>query len=493
MHPRHGAQPFSTPARSTASTWVRCTVSKPDARTASARTARSLWALAAFTLLAPVVPVLPGPPMPAPISSSALVLPFALAAQDVETAADEAERLTVFLDCQAGRICDLDFFRTEVGFVDWMRDREDAQVHVIITSQQAGGGREYSVDFIGRTEELDMEDRLTYTASSTNTEAETLDGIARTLAVGLARLSHMAGITAFRIEGGEAAAGGDRSVSSRDDPWNLWVFEVDGNVEVEGEESQEERSFRGSISADRTTEDWNIGIGAFGSDRRREVELQDTTLVLSFTNWSLGADLVRSIGTHWGVGFVSNVTSSTFENRELAMSLGPALEWNFFPYREATRRRLIAFYQLLYEYNDYEEETIFEQTEEALIRQALTLSYRAREQWGEAELSIEGSHFFKDIFSDEPLWSLELDGELEFRVFRGFSVQIESGVGWVNDQVFLPLAELDDEDILTGRRDLATDFEYSVEVGLSFTFGSIYNNIVNNRFPEVFGGFGGRF
>src|SRR5215207_8459045 len=57
------------------------------------------------------------------------------------------QRVQVFLDCSD---CFADFLREETTFVDFVRDRNDADVHVIITSTGTGsGGREYSVGFIG--------------------------------------------------------------------------------------------------------------------------------------------------------------------------------------------------------------------------------------------------------------------------------------------------------------------------------------------------------
>ena len=41
---------------------------------------------------------------------------------------------------------------------------------------------------------------------------------------------------------------------------------------------------------------------------------------------------------------------------------------------------------------------------------------------------------------------------------------------------------LSDEDILLGRFERPTDMTYELSFGLSFEFGSIYNNVVNNRF-----------
>jgi len=61
----------------------------------------------------------------------------------------QAEALRVFLDCQDE--CDGDFLRTEVTFVNWIRDRYDGQILVLVTSQTTGGrGTDYAFTLIGQ-------------------------------------------------------------------------------------------------------------------------------------------------------------------------------------------------------------------------------------------------------------------------------------------------------------------------------------------------------
>lgn len=42
--------------------------------------------------------------------------------------------------------------------------------------------------------------------------------------------------------------------------------------------------------------------------------------------------------------------------------------------------------------------------------------------------------------------------------------------------------------MLRRRQALATDYEYELSIGISYTFGSIFNNIVNPRFGGRRGG-----
>ena len=56
----------------------------------------------------------------------------------------------------------------------------------------------------------------------------------------------------------------------------------------------------------------------------------------------------------------------------------------------------------------------------------------------------------------------------------------------VRNQVFLPSGGATDTDILLRRQALETSFTYFTDFSLSYTFGSIFNNIVN---PRLRGGF----
>ncbi len=53
----------------------------------------------------------------------------------------------VFIDCNR---CDIDYIKTEITFMNYVWDRKEADVHILITIQRTGsGGREYTFAFIG--------------------------------------------------------------------------------------------------------------------------------------------------------------------------------------------------------------------------------------------------------------------------------------------------------------------------------------------------------
>ena len=66
-----------------------------------------------------------------------------------ETQPAAPQSVKVFIDC-LNVSCDSDFLRTDISFVDHVRDRKDADVHVLITSESTGGGgQKYTVSVMG--------------------------------------------------------------------------------------------------------------------------------------------------------------------------------------------------------------------------------------------------------------------------------------------------------------------------------------------------------
>ena len=159
------------------------------------------------------------------------------------------DALRAFLDCNT-RWCDSEYFRTEIGFVNWVRDRTVSQVHLLVTSNQTGGGGNvFTLDFIGVDDLEGDDDQLTVTTLATATEAEVLDALTGVIAAGLARYSAAIGQPAgFRVTTVETGPELDRLVSAQqvDDPWAFWVFELSTEVEFSGEETEKENQYEGS-------------------------------------------------------------------------------------------------------------------------------------------------------------------------------------------------------------------------------------------------------
>ena len=237
----------------------------------------------------------------------------------------------------------------------------------------------------------------------------------------------------------------------------------------------------GSLSASRTSETWKFRWGARANNQSDEFEFSDGSTTSSFRRTS-GTDLllVRSAGPHWGIGGRASVTSSTFSNQDLRINIQPAVEYNLFPYAESSQRQLTFQYRIGASRVRYDEETIFDLLEETFYEQMLTTSLSLRQPWGSSNLSMTISHFLDDAKKNR----LSVFGNANIRIVRGLSVNFFGNVSRVRDQVFLPRRGASEEEVLLRQRDRETDFDFRLNINLRFTFGSIFNNVVNPRFDS---------
>lgn len=410
-----------------------------------------------------------------------------------EPPAENGTRPRVFFDCN-GPNCNSDYFRTEIGWVNWVRDRADAQVHVLVVSEGTGsGGRAYQMTFMGRGAQADYSDGMTYTSQSVDTQRETLDGMAHTLALGLARFASASGYRSLvRVQGtstnGQLQRAGLVSAEEVDDPWNLWSFRFGGGGDLSGESTQESLRLNGSFNASRVTPTWKLNYSGRINHQHQEFERSDgSTLVVDRTDWNGDALMVYSLADQWSMGVRAGTGRMTRFNQDFRLSVTPAVEYSFFPYSEATRRALTAYYEIGPTYRNYIAETVYGEMEETNWEHSLQIRYSQREPWGDASVGIEGSHFLHDV----SLRNVALRGGLSFRVTRGLSVDTNANISWVNDQIYLASQGETDEEILLRLRQRSTSFSYGVSLGFSYQFGSIFNNVVNNRFRRPWGGGGG--
>ena len=393
------------------------------------------------------------------------------------------DAVKVFLDCPAE--CDEDYLRSEITVVNYVRDRVDADVHVLVTTQKtATGGLEYTVAFMGAGQFDGVNQTLRYTSPQTATADEQRRGLAEILKRGLVRYvaeTPLADRLQIAFEDPQVSAAPDRIAA---DPWNLWAFRTTLGGSVGGEELSESRSLRGSASANRTTDRWKFTVAANVSYREDSFTLDDAT---SFHTISRTIDssvvLVKSLSNRWSAGFVANAGASTFLNYQLKSRIAPGLEYNIFPYSESTRRLLTVQYTIGHNSFDYREETIFGKTSERLLDHRLGTLFSMLQPWGSASAEVAVSQFVKR----PEHYNVGAFGEANIRLFKGFSFTTFATISRTRDQIYLPKAGATIEEILVRQRQLATSYQYSVNFGFAYSFGSIFNNVVNPRF----GGGGG--
>ena len=409
-----------------------------------------------------------------------LLIPFDAIAQETRN------RLRVFLDC-ASDGCDTREFRTEIQFVDWVLEATAADVHVILTDQDAGAGTQHIFDFIGRGTLQSSTDRLTVTTADTDTRDEVLRGVTALLKAGLARFVALNGrATDLEIRAAREEREDRPSLVPVSDPWNYWVFRLGVDGDLEGESRQRDHNISGSISANRTTLEWRLDFEIEGDFSRSRTELNDGRVFHDDRDdWDIGGLIVRSIGGRWSTGATFSVGTSTRLNQRLAARSAAAIEFSFFPYPEANRRALVLHYQVGAARYRYDDLTIFQKMEETVGEHRLALAYDTRQTWGDAELSVQ----YSGILGQYRKNRISADAGISVRLFRGLELDVSGGYERIRDQIYLAAEGESDEEIIAERRELFTEYQYEMQIGLSFRFGSVLNNFVNNRFPGSVLGF----
>lgn len=395
-------------------------------------------------------------------------LPWSIHAQSTESGAG----LNVFLDC---RQCDLDYIRREITFVNYVRDRQVADVHVLVTRQRTGsGGEEYRLHFFGQQNFANMIDTLLSTTGQSDTEDDRRRAITNALALGLVRYAAKTPIASqLRVlHSGKTAA--EQVV----DNWNYWVFDLDFEVFSQGEQATNTIRLGGNFSANRVTHAWKLRF-SLGTEYSESHFDTDEGKVSSFSRESrLRSLVVKSLSPHWSFGFFGRFNSSTFRNTKWEVFVAPALEYNIFLYAESSRRQIRISWEVGIDRVAYFGETIYGKARETLFEQELSIDVESRQPWGSINAQMEGSHFFHDFSKNR----IELDGQIRVRLFKGFSLRLFGAVARIRDQLSLPKGGASAEEILLRQRELETSYEYICEIGFSYTFGSIYSNIVNPRF-----------
>jgi hypothetical protein len=156
----------------------------------------------------------------------------------------------------------------------------------------------------------------------------------------------------------------------------------------------------------------------------------------------------------------------------------PAIEYNLFRYEESTRRQLKIQYQVGFNHRKYLEETIYDKTEEDLLFGKLSVILDVKEPWGSLWISLAGQNYYYDFTKND----ISLNTSVSFQLITGLSLNLYASYSALHDQLELPRADATEDDVVLQRKELESQYSYTVSAGLTYSFGSIYNNIVNPRF-----------
>ena len=180
---------------------------------------------------------------------------FTLAQEEKEKNMRE-DALNVFMD---SFYLNMDYIRREIPYVNYVRDRKEADVHIMVTRRKSGsGGNEYSLAYIGQGDYDGMNENLVYNSAPDETTEVTRIGRSQVLQIGLMKYVARTSISKdiqFNFKNKEQQ---DEEIV--EDKWKSWVFNIDISGNLRLEETQDRQEYRSSFSANKITPDWRIEL-----------------------------------------------------------------------------------------------------------------------------------------------------------------------------------------------------------------------------------------
>lgn len=389
--------------------------------------------------------------------------------------------LKIYYDCQA-QDCDVTFIKQNLDYVQFMRDRKFSDVHILITQQKNGsGGNQILLRFIGRNGFSKLSDTLTYSTDPTQTQDEKRRLQLKYIQIGLMRFfveKGLVDIMTLTFEEQKQSIDDDETLKK--DPWHYFVFKMSAGGWMNGQETSNNTNANGSLSIKRVTDKNKFNIYNSIYINAQNYKYQDGTSTNAYQQsfYSSISDVI-SITNHWSYGFFGNFNNSTFSNYKLSTSILGGIEYNIFPYSKSAVKQLTLSYKIGGKYNDYYDTTFYNKTEESLALHTATLGGSVKQKWGSVSASIDYQNYLHDF----ALNSFNFYLNFNVRLFKGFSWYLNGSYSIQHNQINIrKQSGLSDTDLLLQQKQFKSGFNYWMNTGFSYSFGSIYNTIVNPRF-----------
>ena len=412
-----------------------------------------------------------------PVGQDPAAPPAATSADQSLTGQSLGRPLKVFLDCQYR--CDTEFLTKELTFVDHVRDSQSADIHAMVTTESTGGGgTRWTIQFIGRGAFAGHDETVTFATVQTASRDDQRQAVLLWLKLGLATHAAVASGRAELDISHTVRASDAMATAPARDPWNAWVFSLNANGHLNGEATSKFANYRLNASANRVTDAWKISVGGNWNRSTSEFEVDDEIVESLTSGWEASALVVKSLGPQWSAAARFDAAGSTFQNYDLRTRTMAGVEYDFFPYAESTRRSLTVSYMAGFATYDFQEVTIFDTLSAKKPEHQLASYLGLRQPWG--TIGLQSS--FMQHLDDLGKTRLNLYGEADVRLFKGFSFNVFGSYARIRDQINLRKSDVAEEEILLRLRQLATGYSYFVGFGITYRFGSIYNNVVNPRF-----------
>jgi len=387
------------------------------------------------------------------------------------------QALKVYLDCN---FCDIEYFKTNFTLVNYVTDRFEADVYILVTAMITGsGGTEYSMVLRGLRKYKAMGDTLAFDLDANATEDLQRAALLRHVQLGLVPFL-MKTPFGSRLNLIYDDSGMDEVV---EDKWKNWTFSVGADLSLNNQKTFKAYGFFSNLYVGKITNEIKFESSTvfFFDESKYELYEEDSLVYSSFSSQRTFQNsnlFVKSLGDHFGLGGVMEYQKNESLNIKNQIILGPAIEYNIFDYADATRKQCRFLYGMTYQYSEYNEMTIYDKLEDHLFTQDFKILFSYVDSWGAVDASLLGS----SQLSDFSKYALGARTSASLYLGRGLSLNMSAGFSYIQNQVGLIKDAATPEDLLIGQREMESDYNYNFSAGFTFRFGSTLNNVVNPRF-----------
>jgi len=222
------------------------------------------------------------------------------------TVITDSETINIYLDCSQ---CDNDFIRTEIDFVNYVRDRKQSDLHLLVTTRPTGsGGQEYTLTFIGQKDFKGRSDTLVFVTAETDSDDKIRNRFVKIMKLGL--VPYLTGLpVADEIDIKYVKPEAKTEVK---DTWNHWVFSLSVNGWVDGEESYNSLWQNTNIEVNRVTEDIKLEFGLYNNYNEQNFDYGTVTHKYVSRSHGHYGYVVPSLTDHWSWAFSWDIYSSSY-------------------------------------------------------------------------------------------------------------------------------------------------------------------------------------
>jgi len=399
-----------------------------------------------------------------------LFMPFISLAQNID-------KVKVFLDCSWK--CDADYFQRKMPYIDFYKDPKTANLHVIVNGERSSsGGEVVTFRFIGVNEFENVDNTLTVDILPNTSDDSERQQYLEVLNKGVyayiirTKVNDVVSLSYSETEAEEKEIGKDK--------WNNWAFRTSISGSINGEEGYSYSRYSGRFTANRITAESKFTSSFSISSNISSFEYDDFSLVTETKSRYANMTYVKSKGDNFSIGAKANYMQSTSKNYDGNYKFSPCIEYNIFPYSESSEHRMSFLYGISANHNDYTDTTVYLKTSENFASHFLDLSYHNSQTWGSFSFSINGNQILdKD---DLKKYNVGIYSNVDWNITKGLSLNYFAYINFDRAQIHLPLNVATYEDIILRQKELESNYFYYMNFGLSYTFGSMKNNVVNPRF-----------